>query len=197
MRAIRSKNFKLIHNLMPERAWCQYQPYKETSYPVLALLNVMNLKGELNHQQSAFMAPMKPEFELYDLNKDPYELYNLADDPAYKEVKADMLAALNNWRETIKDQGVNEEFRKGGWPASYPTRTLEEWEEIMKLWEPWVFREPGSKMERPGIPRASIKSLQKNTDPMSGYHCILSKNHPLYPCILSINLLFRPCFLSK
>jgi arylsulfatase A-like enzyme len=149
MRAIRSAEFKLIHNLMPERAYCQYNRYKEASYPVLALLNVLNLKGELPPEQAAFMAPVKPEFELFDMQADPFELNNLAADPAYAEVKEELLAALNKWREEMNDQGVTDEFRKGGWPADYPTRSLEEWEKILALWEPWVFRDPESRMERP------------------------------------------------
>jgi uncharacterized sulfatase len=142
MRMVRSKDFKLIHNLMPERAYCQYNRYKEAQYPVLALLNVMNLKGELTPEQAAFMSPAKPEFELFDLRKDPFEMKNLADDPAYREIKQELLDELNAWREKINDQGVSESFRNGGWPADYPTRSLEEWEDILKQWEPWVFREP-------------------------------------------------------
>jgi hypothetical protein len=131
----------IIHNLMPERAYCQYNMYKEASYPVLALLNVKNLRGELPPEQAAFMAATKPEFELFDLKKDPYEMNNLADDPEYAEIKAELLAELNAWRKEIKDIGVTETFRKSGWPADYPTRSLEEWEGILKGWEPWVFRE--------------------------------------------------------
>lgn len=150
MRAIRSRDFKLIHNLMPERPYCQFNRYKETSYPVLALLNVLNMKGELPPEQAKFMASTKPEFELYDLINDPNELNNLTDDLNYPEVKAELQKELNNWRENvIKDKGVSEEFRKGGWPADYPTRTLEEWEHILELWRPWVFRESGSSINHP------------------------------------------------
>lgn len=156
MRAIRSKEFKLIQNLMPERAYCQFNNYKETSYPVLALLNILNIKGELPPEQAAFMAATKPEFELYDLKNDPYEMYNLANNPDYQDIMNELLLELNNWRENvIHDQGVSGEFRNGGWPADYPTRTLEEWEEVLKLWKPWVFREPGSNVERP------IKEIEK------------------------------------
>ncbi len=150
MRAIRSKDYKLIHNLMPERAWCQFNNYKEKRYPVLALLNVMYMKGELTPGQAKFMAPTKPEFELFDLKNDPWELNNVADDPKFKNVKMEMLTELNNWRELIKDQGVTDEFRAGGWPSDYPTRTLEEWESILKLWNPWVFRKLGSEIKDPG-----------------------------------------------
>ncbi len=143
MRAVRSAEYKLIHNLMPERAYCQYSRYKEARYPVLALLNVMNLKGELTPEQAAFMAPSKPEFELFDLTRDPHEMNNLAMDPAFAEIRDELLAGLNAWRKEINDQGVVESFREGGWPADYPTRTLEEWENILTQWEPWVFRGPG------------------------------------------------------
>lgn len=150
MRAIRSKEYKLIHNLMPERAYCQFNAYKETSYPVLALLNVLNMSGELPPEQAAFMAPSKPEFELYDIKNDPFELKNLADDQDYAKIKAELLSELNNWRENvIKDKGVTKEFRAGGWPATYPTRTLEEWKRVLELWQPWVFRDPESKVSRP------------------------------------------------
>jgi arylsulfatase A-like enzyme len=161
MRAIRSAEYKLIHNLMPERAYCQYNRYKEASYPVLALLNIMNMKGELSPEQAAFMAAGKPEFELFDLKADPYEMKNLAEDPAYATVKEELLAELNRWREETDDPGVSEEFRQGGWPATYPTRSLEAWEAILSTWEPWVFRDPQSEMERPAIEPASFDEVSK------------------------------------
>jgi N-sulfoglucosamine sulfohydrolase len=153
MRAVRTKKFKLIHNLMPERAYCQYNNYKERSYPVLAQLNVMNLKGELNEEQALFMADCKPEFELYHLESDPWELCNLADDIQYTDVKNELLTALNNWRENvIYDTGVSEEFRSGGWPSDYPTKTLSEWEATQDKFRPWVFRTPQTKMDHPFYP---------------------------------------------
>jgi N-sulfoglucosamine sulfohydrolase len=151
MRAIRSKEYKLIHNLMPERAYCQFNRYKEANYPVLAELNALNMKGELPPEMAAFMTPVKPEFELYDLRKDPFELKNLANDPSYADIKTELLFQLNSWCENvIHDQGVSEAFKTGGWPSDYPTKSLEEWEYILELWKPWVFREPGEKAEHPG-----------------------------------------------
>ncbi|NNJ26866.1 sulfatase family protein [Alienimonas chondri] len=181
MRAIRSKDHKLILNLMPERAYCQFSFYKESAYPGLAEMNILNLNGELTPEQAAFMAPSKPEVELFDLKNDPHEVRNVADDPAYAEVKAELLSELQRWRdEVIDDQGVSDDFRGlgvypdecptptvGEWceehgkdydmlrygaPAWYPTRTLAEWETVREMWEPWVFREPTSKMKRPTIP---------------------------------------------
>jgi uncharacterized sulfatase len=153
MRAIRSKEYKLIHNLMPERAWCQFNNYKETNYSILAELNVLNMKGLLTPEQALFMAPSKPDFELYDLVNDPYELNNLANDKKYNKIKEELLTELNNWRENIiLDKGVSEEFRAGGDPSDYPTKTLEEWEQRLDILSEWVFREPESKMKHPFYP---------------------------------------------
>lgn len=144
MRAIRSKKFKYILNLMPERAYCQLNEYKEKQYPVLALLNVLNMKDELNDVQKQFMAAKKPEEELFDLEKDPFEIHNLAKDPAYAEIKKQLRADLEVWRTKIKDQGVSESFRKGGWSSKYPTRSLEQWEQKLKGWEARMLKGDGA-----------------------------------------------------
>lgn len=135
MRAVRSDTHKYILNLMPERAYCQFNKYKENSYPVLALLNVMNMKEELNSVQSLFMAPAKPEVELYDLRNDPFEILNLAGTDEVAQIQAELRAELDRWRKQIGDQGVSETFRAGGWPADYPTRTLEQWQQLLSKWQ--------------------------------------------------------------
>jgi uncharacterized sulfatase len=87
---------------------------------MLAEMGAMHLRGELTPAQAAFFAPQKPEIELFDLKKDPHEVNNLADDPAYAAKKAELLTALNDWRENvIHDQGVSDEFRGlGKFPES-------------------------------------------------------------------------------
>lgn len=135
MRAVRGDRFKLIHNLMPERAYCQLNEYKEQQYPMLSLMNVLNMQGKLNPVQARFMAATKPEFELYDLQNDPDEIHNLADDPQHADVKAELLAEIQRWQAEMNDVGVTDEFRKGGWPATYPTKSLEEWQTELNEWE--------------------------------------------------------------
>ncbi len=135
MRAVRDERYKLIHNLMPERAYCQYNEYKEAQYPMLALMNVLNMQGKLTADQARFMAATKPEFELYDLDEDPHELHNLADDPAHAKTKARLLAEIQRWQKEMNDEGVTDEFRHGGWPATYPTKTLAQWQAELAEWE--------------------------------------------------------------
>lgn len=191
MRSIRSKQHKLILNLMPERAYCQFSHYKESAYPPLAEMNVLKLEGKLTPEQASFMAPNKPEIELFDLREDPHEVHNLAANPAHAELKAEMLAELENWRkQVIDDQGVSAEFRaigrfpekcptptvgewveqnakdynfsKSGSPGWYPTRTLEEWRKARDQWVPYVFRAPDEKVPRPKI---SFTTKQKKNKP--------------------------------
>jgi len=44
--------------------------------------------------------------ELYDLKNDPYELVNLINDPAYKDVLSEMKTRLLNWQRKTKDKFV-------------------------------------------------------------------------------------------
>ena len=140
MRTVRSHDFKYILNLMPERPYCQFNDYKERSYPGLALLNVLHLEGKLPPQQAAFMQPAKPPEELYDLRKDPHEMHNVAGDSAYAATLQELRKELELWRKSVGDPGVSEEFCKGGWSAKYPTRSLAEWKQILAQWEDHILR---------------------------------------------------------
>lgn len=124
---------------------------------MLAEMNVLHMQGKLTPAQAAFFAPNKPEFELFDLQADPHEINNRADDPKFGKIKAELLAALNQWREAIEDQGVSAEFRKGGWPATYPTQSLEVWQERVEKWKPWVFRAPDSNRSHPNSKKKKTK----------------------------------------
>jgi arylsulfatase A-like enzyme len=137
-RTVRSHDFRYILNLMPERAYCQFNEYKESQYPGLALMNVLHLEGKLPTEQEAFMKDTKPDEELYDLRSDPNEVHNLADNPQYKETLAEMRKQLAKWRKSVGDEGVTPAFRSGGCPSAYPTRPLAEWIGIEGMWEDYI-----------------------------------------------------------
>ena len=44
--------------------------------------------------------------ELYDLDKDPYELENLAYKEEYKDIKEDLINRLRKWQEKTNDQDM-------------------------------------------------------------------------------------------
>lgn len=69
-------------------------------------------KVQLTTAQALFFAVTKPEIELFDINKDPFEIYNLANNVNFSKVKATLLAELADWKtNVIKDKGVSDEFR--------------------------------------------------------------------------------------
>ena len=91
---------------MPERPYTQYNQYIETSYPTLGAMKELHQKGKLNAAQSLFMAARKPDVELYDLEKDPHEIQNLASSPAHRKVVKDLGGRLDAWLKEIDDKGA-------------------------------------------------------------------------------------------
>jgi arylsulfatase A-like enzyme len=146
-RTVRTHEFRYILNLMPERAYCQFNEYKENQYPGLALMNMLHMQGKLPAEQDAFMQPTKPEEELYDIVHDPGEVHNLARKAEYAKTMEDLRARLAKWRESVGDQGVSSAFRNGGCPSTYPTRSLEEWTGIDAKWEDYLVRGIGKRPE--------------------------------------------------
>ncbi|NQU25330.1 MAG: DUF4976 domain-containing protein [Candidatus Nealsonbacteria bacterium] len=53
----------------------------------------------------------RPEFELYDLAADPYELNNLADDPANRKLRDALYTQLQAWMKQQGDQGIPTELK--------------------------------------------------------------------------------------
>ncbi|MFA6173391.1 MAG: sulfatase [Kiritimatiellales bacterium] len=51
-----------------------------------------------------------PEFELFDLEKDPFEFNNLADNPEYKELVEKMACEVKEWRVETKDPFLDPAF---------------------------------------------------------------------------------------
>ena len=66
---------------------------------------VGRLAGKLNPTQMLFWSRTKPKEELYDLEKDPYEVNNLAGSPEHETTLKEMRAALDKWMADTKDLG--------------------------------------------------------------------------------------------
>lgn len=105
MRAVRTKRFKYIKNYMPGRPYMQSNRYKETEYPVWNLLKELKVENKLTPAQALFTAATKPEEELYDIQKDPYELHNLAGEKKYRKTLLKMRERLKQWEKATNDQG--------------------------------------------------------------------------------------------
>lgn len=99
-RGVVSRRYKLIVNYRPEATYLQTLDKEQArSWQDLDSLNRL---GKLRPQLADFyFKSPRPMVELYDLQNDPGEWRNLADDPAHAAVRQPMQMALQRWmRET-------------------------------------------------------------------------------------------------
>ncbi len=106
IRSVRDKRYNFVRNFMPDRPYTQHNNYIETSYPTLGVLKELHKEGKLNTAQSQFMAARKPEVEMYDLDKDPDEVNNLANSPEHKKRVETFRKQLDGWLKEMNDQGA-------------------------------------------------------------------------------------------
>jgi arylsulfatase A-like enzyme len=105
VRTVRTAQFRYVRNTYPEHPFLEINRYKEASYPIIGLIRHLDAKGSLTGPPAALMADRRPVEELYDIEADPCEIHNLADDPAYAVTKKRLAAALTKWQDEIDDQG--------------------------------------------------------------------------------------------
>jgi len=96
--------FVYIRNFRPELPLIYRNAYREQIEMTQALI-AMDQKGELSGDTAYIFMKTKPQEELYDLAKDPYEVHNLAQLPEYREKLLELRAALSKWQLGVKDLG--------------------------------------------------------------------------------------------
>ena len=118
-RAARDRRWKYIRNYEPEKTYAQRLDYMD-QMPTMKDWRRLNAEGKLTGgQKNWFMVP-KPIEELYDTEKDPWELNNLAESPQYSDRLERMRAATEAWQDEIGDMGLipeavmMEEMKPGG-----------------------------------------------------------------------------------
>jgi len=105
-RAITSGDWKYIRNDKPEIPFDAHQGYLEFYRPAVHVMRTFKNEGKLTKEQAFFFKDSKPVEELYNLQDDPFELVNLADDPQYKDLLADLRAktkALDTQMKPVSD----------------------------------------------------------------------------------------------
>jgi len=100
-RSVRHGDFLLLRNFRPQLPW--QGPADSVRSPSHQSLQLGRDNGQLNAaQRDVFLAP-RPEIELYNMIKDPWQLTNLADDLEHKSVREDLAAALGLWIDQTGD----------------------------------------------------------------------------------------------
>jgi N-sulfoglucosamine sulfohydrolase len=99
MRAVRTPHYKLIYNIA-----------HQLPFPVaLDLVKSSTWQGTLrskaaNYGRRSVQAFLqRPRFELYDLDKDPHEINNVAKSPQYEKIFNDLLVRLKQFQQATND----------------------------------------------------------------------------------------------
>lgn len=105
-RNIRDGRYKLILNLTPKSA------YSIKWYNGPGDLDVWKswqekAQGDVRAKVLVDRITQRPAVEFYDIVKDPYELHNLADDPAYAKKIDSYTKLLKNWMKQQNDEGAS------------------------------------------------------------------------------------------
>jgi hypothetical protein len=105
IRSVRSEKFKYIRNFLSYRPHAQRNQYKDGKEISLHTKELFE-GGKLNELQSRFFQPTRPAQELYDLEKDPFEINNLAANPDYQSELEGLRSALYKWMAETNDPGL-------------------------------------------------------------------------------------------
>ncbi len=66
-------------------------------------LNVLQRSIRTRRHKLIFYAPIN-RYQVFDLEKDPWEMHDLVDDPAYADVKQELIAKLKEKQKQLGDQ---------------------------------------------------------------------------------------------
>ncbi len=100
-RLVRWKNWTLIRNAFPEKQNLCME--SDPTFPSGTELWDAHKAGKLNQGQLDIFLKPRPKIELYDVSKDPDQLYNVADAEENKEIKEKLLQVLDLWAEQTSD----------------------------------------------------------------------------------------------
>ncbi len=107
-RTIRNERYKLIHNLLAGKKSAIERVDGDAAYRL-----AMESKDLGDTTQEAFRRTVNPtEFELYDLQNDPWEFQNLTDDAEYQQTLNEMKQALLDWRKATDDPLLTQDGMK-------------------------------------------------------------------------------------
>ena len=124
IRAVRDSRFKYLRNYNLDKPYYLPLPYREQMAIMQELLRLKE-SGSLNEIQAQWFRSQKSPEELFDVDNDPYELRNLADDPHYAEKLVELRTEMDLWLGQINDLGFMPELEliEQLWPDGNQPKT--------------------------------------------------------------------------
>jgi hypothetical protein len=108
-RTVRDKKYRYIRNYLPHKIYAQYIDYLWKA-PSMGSWEAAYKAGRLNEVQRKFWEE-KPTEELFDIESDPLNVRNLADDPQYKNILIKLRKVNHDWLIESRDAGFIPEAR--------------------------------------------------------------------------------------
>jgi arylsulfatase A-like enzyme len=105
LRMVRTAKWKYIRNFLPKRPHLQPNAYKDGKPTVRKLRELHDAGKLMGLPEQLLFAPERAPEELYDLEADPFEVRNLAAEPAHEAALQEMRGRLDRWMEETADQG--------------------------------------------------------------------------------------------
>lgn len=117
VRTIRTERYELVWNIKPERYPVGNNLNESEDFAVKA--EIIRMKDNDQHSTKMYRDAFdfRPEFELHDMQNDPYGLVNLAGEPQYREVSDSLFSIL---KEKLYKDGDPRLLGRGDVWESYP-----------------------------------------------------------------------------
>lgn len=130
MRTVRDARYRYVRNAYPQLEREIYVPYRNR-HPAMQALWAAAATGTLEGAQQWFAPGPRRAEELYDCERDPWELNNRIDDPALRPVRDRLRAELDAWQQrydpwfdTAEADMVRQWYPNGQQPTTAPPRAV-------------------------------------------------------------------------
>ncbi len=110
VRSVRDKRYLYMRNFMPHLSWNQPETYSD-QLDLRREITQLAAAGKLNADQLTYAASTKPAEALYDTEKDPWQVKNIAADPEAAPVLERLRKALRGWQADTHDVGLMHEWQ--------------------------------------------------------------------------------------
>ena len=108
VRSVRDERYRYVRNYHVNRPYRLQNGYRNR-HPAMQEINRLAAADELDGPRTIWTRHRRPPEELYDLEADPHEVENLADDPSHEDTLARLRGALDDWIEETGDRGLENE----------------------------------------------------------------------------------------
>jgi hypothetical protein len=105
VRSVHDGRYQYVYNFFPEKPGYMDLAYRKQQASMRDILRLRDA-GKLSPTQMRWFQPKGTAEELYDVLNDPYQLNDLANNPAYATVLTRFRETFNKWQKEVPDLGA-------------------------------------------------------------------------------------------